>query len=485
MSTEIDHSSGSLKKQTFQGAIWGALERFGAQGVSFVVMIIMARILTPADYGLVGMVLIFIHIAQSLVDSGFSQALIRKKDRDETDNSTTFYFNVVIGLVLYVAMWFLAPVIARFYDEPRLLWITRVICLGILFNCLAVVQRALLTVEINFKTQAMASFLAALAGGVVGITMAYTGGGVWSIVWYHIVNLGLNSLLLWIYSKWRPRLIFSWVRFKSLFSFGYKLALSGFLHMLYVNGYNMVIGKVYKAADLGFYTRGQQFVAFFSGNISGILQRVTYPALCRVQDDNESLRQALMRSVRLSSLLVFTFMMGMVGVARPMIGFLLGEKWLYAATIMQILCFGYMWFSVHSLNLNILLVKGRSDLYLKLEIIKKVCFIGVLCAAMPFGLETVCWGIVANSLIEVIVNSYYTKLLIGLSLWQQLIKLLPALAYAASTGGVAWIACNLIPTNYFLQFVGGTAAGILWFWVITTVTKSQDLGYLISLIKKR
>lgn len=478
-------NEGSLKSKTFKGAIWGALERFSAQGISFVVMIIMARILTPSDYGLVGMVLIFIHIAQSLVDSGFSQALIRKQDRDEIDNSTTFYFNLVIGVVLYVAMWFLAPVIARFYNEPRLLWITRVICLGIVFNCLAVVQRALLTVNINFKTQALSSMFSALAAGVTGIVMAYTDWGVWSIVAFHVINLGLNSFLLWFYSSWRPAWIFSWERFKSLFSFGYKLALAGFLHMFYINGFNAVIGKVYKAADLGFYTRGQQFVSFFSANISGILQRVTYPVLCRFQNDNELLGEALIKVVRLSSLVVFTFMMGLVGVAKPMIGFLLGEKWIYAAKIIQILSFGYMWFAVYSLNLNILLVKGRSDLFLKLEIIKKIFFIGVLCAVVPLGLEAMCWGVVVNALIEVIVNSFYTGRLIGVSIWYQLLQLTPALIYTGSMGLVTWLVATYMPGNYFIKFLVATLCGTAYILLALFLTKNKDLKYLISLIRKK
>ena len=478
-------NEGSLKSKTFTGAIWSALERFAAQGISFVVMIIMARILTPADYGLVGMVLIFIHVAQSLVDSGFSQALIRKQDRDETDNSTVFYFNIVIGVALYVILWFLAPVIADFYNEPRLRDLTRVICLGIIFNSLVVVQRALLTVSIDFKTQAKASLFAAFSGGVAGISMAYTGWGVWSIVAYHVANLALNCGLLWLYSSWRPKWLFSWVSFRQLFSFGSRLAVSGLLHNLYINGFNMVIGKVYKAADLGFYTRGQQFVSFFSSNISGILQRVTYPVLCRFQDDDEKLGEAFLKMVRISSYVVFSLMMGMVGVAKPMIGMLLGEKWLYSAVLMQILCCGYMWFTLYSLNLNILLVKGRSDLYLRLEIIKKLCFIAVLCAVVPFGLDMMCWGVVVNSLLEVIINSYYTGKMINVSIWKQLKVVLPSLAYAVSTGLVAWLVSVFIPGGYTVKFIAGVASGILWFILVSVVTGSTEWVVLVSLVKRK
>lgn len=473
----------SLKAKTVKGTVWGALERFSAQGISFIVMIVMARILTPADYGLVGMVLVFINIAQSLVDSGFSQALIRKLDRDETDNSTAFYFNIAVGVLIYILLWFLAPLVARFYDEPRLLWITRVICIGIVFNSLVVVQRALLTVEVDFKTQAKASVFAASSAGFVGIFMAYTGWGVWSIVCYHVVNLGLNCGLLWLYSSWRPRWVYSWASFRHLFSFGSKIAISGLLYTLYVNGYNMAIGKIYKAADLGFYTRGQQFVSFFSSNISGILQKVTYPVLCRFQDDNERLGSVFMRMVRVSSMVVFALMMGMVGVAKPMIGMLLGERWLYSATLMQILCFGMMWFSVYSLNLNILLVKGRSDLYLKLEIVKKIVCIGVICALIPFGMEAVCWALAINSFSEVIINSFYTGRLIGVPIGRQLIQLIPSLLYAVSMGLVVWLVVHAVDAAYWVQFVAGVASGLAYFCLVAYATRSSDFRYLISLIK--
>lgn len=475
----------SLKAKTFKGTVWVALERFSAQGISFIVMILMARILTPSDYGLVGMVLVFINIAQSLVDSGFSQALIRKKDRDETDNSTSFYFNIVVGLALYVLIWFLAPVVARFYNEPQLLWITRIICIGIIFNSLVVVQRALLTVEVDFKTQAKATIFAALAAGATGIVLAYTGWGVWSIVWYHVINLGLNCVFLWMFSAWRPRWIFSWQSFRHLFYFGSKVAISGLLYTFYVNGYTMAIGKIYKASDLGYYTRGQQFVGFFSTGISGILLKVTYPVLCKVQDDNERLREIFMRMVRTSSMVVFTLMMGLVGIGRPMIGMMLGERWIYSATLMQILCFGYMWFSVYSLNLNILLVKGRSDLYLKLEIVKKIVFIGVLCALIPFGLEALCWGLALNSVLEVVINSFYTEKLIGLSIWRQLVQLVPSLCYALSTGGVVWLVVQAVPGAYWQQFAAGVIVGGLYFCLIAYFTKSSDFRYLLSLIKRK
>lgn len=475
----------SLKKKTFTGIIWGALERFGPQIISFLVMIILARILTPQDYGLVGMIMVFVMVAISLVDSGFSQALIRKKDRNEVDDSTTFYFNIVIGLLLYVIMWFLAPVVSRFYNEPRLLWLTRFICIGIVCNSFSVVQRALLSIEINFKKQAIASFFGAISGGAIGIGMAYAGWGCWALVCYHIFNLGINSAMLWVLSTWRPKWTFSWTSFRILFSFGSKLAVSGLIHTLYVNGVNLVIGKVYKAADLGFYTRAQQFSVFLSSNIGGILQRVSYPVLCRFQDDDEKLREKFTTILRLSSFISFCLTMILIGVAKPMVVMLIGEKWLPAVRLLQILGFGYMWGTVYSLNLNILLVKGRSDLYLKLEIIKKIFFVAVLAALVPFGMIPLCIGIVVNSLIEVFVNSFYTKKLIGLSLWQQLRQLAPSIFYSLSMFPIILLTTIYFPGSDFIKFSVGIFIGLVYFISISYVTGSRDLKYLLSLIKKK
>lgn len=252
----------SLKHKTLKGTIWSSIERFSVQGVQFIVMIIMARILTPEDYGLVGMLTIFITISQSLIDSGFSQALIRKRDRRQIDNSTVFYFNIAIGTILYLVLFFSAPLIANFYHEPQLIPITRVISLSVFINSLVVVQRALLTVEIDFKTQTKASFTAVISSGILGIWMVYDGYGVWAIVAQQLVNLSVNALLLWILSHWRPSLEYSWTSFRELFNFGSKLAGAGILDTLYKNIYLIIIGKIFKASDLGYYTRAQQFSEF-------------------------------------------------------------------------------------------------------------------------------------------------------------------------------------------------------------------------------
>jgi len=443
----------------------------------------MARVLTPEDYGLVGMLTIFIAISQALIDSGFSQALIRKQDRSEIDNSTVFYFNIAVGCILYLILFFSAPLIARFYNEPVLVPLTRVISLSVVINSFVVVQRALLTVKIDFKTQAKASLTASIVSGVVGIIMVYTGWGVWSIVWYQISNLLINVALLWVFSKWRPTWQYSWASFRELFGFGSKLAISAILDTLYQNVYLIVIGKVFKAADLGYYTRAHQFASFPSSNLTGIIQRVTFPVLCTIQDDDDRLRDVYRRFLRLSAFIIFPLMAGLAAVAHPLVVILLKEQWAFTAVLLQIVCFSMMWYPIHAINLNLLQVKGRSDLFLKLEIWKKCIGVAILCATVPFGLVAMCFGSIASSIIALIINTYYTGKLIQVGFLTQMRDLLPTLAYSLTTGAFVLGIVNILP-GLWLQLIAGITAGIIFFLSIAKITHSRDLREAIAFIKE-
>ena len=473
-----------LKRKTLRGTVWSTVERFSVQIIQFAVMIVMARILTPADYGLVGMLTIFIAVSQSLVDSGFSQALIRKQDRDETDNSTVFIFNITIGIALYALLFLSAPLVARFYDEPLLTPLMRVISLSVVFNSLVVVQRALLTVRIDFKTQAKASFTAAVLSGAVGITMVYTGFGVWSIVWFQISNLAVNAAMLWLLSGWRPGLMYSWKSFRELFGFGSKLALSGIINTLYNNAYLLVIGKVFKAADLGYYTRAHQFAEFPSSNLTIIIQRVTYPVLCTMQDDTERLRDVYRRFLRMTAFVIFPLMMGVAAVSRPFILVFLNEQWLFAATLLQIICFSMMWYPVHAINLNLLQVKGRSDLFLRLEIWKKCIGVAILCATIPFGLVAMCVGGIAGNIISLVINTYYTGKLINVGFIRQMSDITPTLLYSLSMGAVGWAVIQPVPGEA-LKLLAGIAVGVAYYVLVTKITGSRDLRELVAFVRSR
>lgn len=474
----------SLKHKTFMGTVWSVVERFSVQGIGFIVMIIMARVLTPADYGLVGELTIFIAVSQSLVDSGFSQALIRKQDRTEVDNSTVFYFNIGVGISLYLLMFFCAPLIARFYSQPILVPLTRLLSLNILINSLVVVQRAQFTIRIDFRTQAKASLTASIVSGCVGITMVYTGHGVWSIVWYQLSNLITNVVMLWILSKWRPQRGYSWKSFRELFGFGSKLALSGIINTIYNNIYLIVIGKVFKASDLGYYTRAHQFADFPSSNVSGIIQRVTFPVLCTIQNDEQRLRNVYRNFLRLAGFVVFPLMVGLAALAHPLINTVLTPKWAFAATLLQVICLSMMWYPIHSINLNLLQVKGRSDLFLKLEIIKKIVGITIMCISVPFGIIAMCWGALASSLIALVINTHYTGKLIDVGFFVQIRDLLPTLAYSFSMGAVVWLVSRLLPSD-LLRLMVGIPIGLIYFFIITKFTGSRDLRELISFIKAK
>lgn len=475
----------SLKNKTVKGTLWSSIERFSVQGIQFVVMIIMARILTPSDYGLVGMLAIFIAVSQSLIDSGFSQALIRKQDRTEIDNSTVFYFNIAVGAILYVILWFCAPLIADFYSEPILVPLTRAISLGFVFNSLTVVQRALLTIHLDFKTQAKASLIGSMLSGVVGIWMAYNGFGVWAIVCQQLTNLGIIAICLWLFSHWEPILAYSWKSFRELFNFGSKLLASGLLDTIYRNVYLIVIGKIFQTSDLGYYTRSSQFSDFASSNITGIFQRVSYPVLCSIQDDDERLSDVYRRLLRTSVFVIFPLMVGLAAVAKPFIVTILTEKWLFSATLLVPLCFSGMWYPVHAINLNLLQVKGRSDLFLKLEIIKKIIGVAILCISVPFGLLTMCWAGVVSSIICLVINTHYTGLLIHLGFFRQMHDLLPTLILSLAMGAAVYATVTFIPMSTVLSLTIGVIEGIVFYVLAAKLLRFPEFFELSSIFNRK
>ena len=476
--------SDSLKSTATKGILWSFVERFSVQGVQFVIMIIMARLLTPEDYGLIGMLAVFLAVSQSLIDSGFSQALIRKQNRTEIDNSTVFYFNIIVSVLLYLILFISAPFVSDFYDTPQLTPIMRVVCLSVIINSLAVVQRAHLTINIDFKTQAKASLIAAVTSGIVGISLAYTDYGVWSLVWQQLLNLGINTLLLWFFSKWRPILAYSWNSFRELFSFGSKLLFSGLLDTLYRNIYPIVIGKLFSASTLGHYTRAHHFSEFPSSNVTGILQRVTYPILCKLQNDDERLSNVYRKFLKLSAYTIFPLMMGLAGVSKSFIKISIGSQWDFCAELLIIICFSMMWYPIHAINLNFLQVKGRSDLFLRLEIIKKILGVTMLVITSPFGLVVMCYGQIVNSFIALIINTYYTGKLINVGFIRQMRDLFPTLVLSVSMFVMIILFNSFIP-NIYLQLVVGIIIGIIYYITFSIVFKFSELKELMSIVRRK
>lgn len=474
----------SLKNKTAKGVIWSSVERFSVQGVQFLVMLVIARLLDPKDFGLVGMLAIFLAVAQSLIDSGFSQALIRKQDRTETDNSTVFYFNIVVSVLLYLILYAIAPWVADFYSESQLCNLMRVLCLVVIINSFAVVQRAIYTASINFKAQAKASFIAALVSGVVGVLLAYQGYGVWTLVWQQLLNAGINTTLLWVYSNWYPKWVYSWQSFKELFAFGSKLLASGLLDTLYNNIYLLVIGKVFNASSLGFYTQADRFTKLPSSNITGILQRVTYPVLCSIQDDDERLRADYRKLLRLSAFIIFPLMCLLAGIAYPLVELVLGEKWLFAATLIIPLSFTMMWWPIHAINLNLLQVKGRSDLFLRLEIIKKIIGVTVLVLSIPFGLLFMCYAGIATSIICLVINTYYTGKLIQVGFLMQIKDLSGTLILSILMFILVSLSTSFGATAV-LQLVCGVLVGGVFYSGLTHIFKFSEIDFIRSIIVRR
>lgn len=435
---------GSLKNKTVNGVIWSFIERFSVQGVVFVLDLVIARIIGPDNYGLIAMLAIFMSISQVFIDGGFSSALIQRKERSEADYSTVFYINLGISILTYLALFFAAPLIADFFEQPILASITRVYSLNLVLNSLVAVNRTKLTIDVDFKTQSKISFFSAVLSGAVGVAMALLGYGVWALVVQTLVLAALNVLFSFYYVRWIPRGGFSKASFKSLFSFGSKLLIANLISAAYTKAYDVVIGKRFDKASLGLFSRADKFNQFASSNISGVLQRVSFPVLSSIQDDDNRLRDAYRKYMQVSALVVFPLILGMCGVARPMIEALLGNEWMGCVTMLQILTFAYLWDCVVMVNLNLIYVKGHSDYVLRLEIIKKSIAFAILAVTLFFDLTVICCGRVVYSLIAFYLNTYYTKKLLNYGFFTQLKELAPILLMSLVVAGIGLAVSYLV-----------------------------------------
>lgn len=473
--------TGSLKQKTTKGLFWSSVERFSNQGVSFIFSIILARILAPSDFGIVAMIGIFFAVAQSFVDSGFSNALVRKTDRREEDLSTCFYFNIGVGIIAYIVLFLIAPLVSSFYKQPILSPIIRITGLGVVLNSLCVVQQALFTIKIDFKSQAKVTLSATIISGIVGVVLAYLEYGVWALVWQGVVMSLVRMGLLWLMSKWRPKTGFSKDSFHYLFGYGSKLLASGLLDTIYNNIYPIVIGKFYSPAQLGNYSRALSFAQLPSSNITGILQRVTFPVLSTIQDDIPRLQTNYRRLLKLSAFIVFPLMMGLAAVAFPLIRIVLTPKWEGCSFYLQIICFALMWYPIHAINLNLLQVKGRSDLFLRLEIIKKIVGVCIMCITIPLGITAMCIGMVASSFIALFINTFYTGKFIDIQYLKQIRDLLPIFVNSLLTGGLIFISIQFI-TNDVFKLMVGVIIGVLYYILSSYIFARDEIDEVKRLL---
>lgn len=456
----------NLKKKTVKGVSWSVIDNIANSGITFLVGVILARILSPEEFGLLGMIAIFIAMSNSIVESGFSSALIRKVGAKPVDYNTVFYFNIFLGIILYIILFFCAPSISNFFNEPLLVSITRVMGVILIINAFGIVQRTLLVKEVDFKMLTKISFISSILSGFVGVGMALRGFGVWSLVGQQMSRQLFNSIFLWVFNTWRPAMEFSKQSFDELFGFGSKLLISGLIDTIYKNIYYLVIGKLYSSSLLGQYTRADQFNSIFSSNLTSVVQRVSYPVLCNIQDDEEKLRQVYRRVIKTTMLITFSCMLGMAAVAKPLILLLIGEKWLPSVVFLQIICFSGMLYPLHAINLNMLEVKGRSDLFLKLEIMKKIIGVFPIILGILYGIEFMLLGGVLISFVAYFLNSYYSAELISYSTWQQIKDILPSFFVSLLVASIMLIISFLdfsVWITLLLQcFIGGVLAFIIY-----------------------
>lgn len=453
-------SEQSLKQQTVRGVGWSFADSMLGQGITFLVGLVLARLLSPDEYGLIGIITIFITIFNFIVDSGFTNALIRKNDATDKDYNTMFIVNICVSVVLFGLMYLGAPLVAEFFQRPELTDLCRVMGIVVIINALSLVQNTILTKRLDFKTRTKASFISSVTSGVVGIAMAYSGYGVWALVGQQIVKQLLNTLLLWLYIHWIPKFTFSVSSFREMWGFGWKLLVSGIIDQAWTQIYQVVIGKCYTPATLGQYTRAQQFGAICSSNLTNIVQRVSYPALSKLQDDRQRLKLGYQKVIKTTMLVTFTLMLGLAGCAKSLIVVLIGEQWLECVPYLQIMTFYMMLYPLHALNLNMLQVQGRSDLFLRLEIIKKCIAVGPILLGIFVNIYYMLVGSVITSFISLYLNAYYSGPFLNYSIREQVKDVLPSLLMALSMFAILYALSFLTLSQFImlpLQLIIGAA----------------------------
>ena len=468
----------TLKQKTINGLKWSFIDNTARLGLSFIIGIILARLLSPREFGLIGMITIFIALAAPFVNSGFSQALIRKQNCTQADYSTIFYFNLLIGLLFYLLLFFTAGVISRFFNEPLLKPMVRVLSLGIIINAFSLIQTTRLTKQIDFKLQTNISIIASVVSGTLGIAMAYYGYGVWSLVAKTIIGYLFTTIFLWYWNKWIPSLVFSVSSFKELFSFGSKLLIVGIIDTIYSNMYLLVIGKFFSASELGYYTRADQFKGYPSENITGVIQRVSYPVLSSIQNEPENLKNYFRKLISSTMLITFVLMIGMAAVAKPLVLTLIGQKWLPSVAYLQLLCFVGMLYPLHALNLVMLNVLGRTDLFLKLELLKKALFVPVIFAGILVSIKVMILAMLVHSIFSYYLNSYYTGKLMKYPIRSQLSDIFKPFLLALTVGLAVYPINHLLHSHHALTLIIQIVVGSALTFIIAEIFKLESYVFI-------
>lgn len=468
-----------VRQKTKIGMIWNVLEKFLVQSISFVLNIFLARLLTPKDYGTIGMLTIFLSFSNVFIDSGFSRALIQKQDRSETDYSTSLIFNFVVGLVIYTILFFASPVIAYFYKTPELVSLQRVFFIIVILNSLVVVQNAKLQADIDFKSIAIINSITSFSSGIFGIIAAYNGLGPWALVIQSLSKAFISVLCFWIRARWFPKTGFSFESFKTLFGFGSKLLASGFLSITITNIENLFIGKKYSSESLGYYTRAQQFPELTSGTLASVLNNATFPLMSSLQSDKENLRSTFQKLIRITAMLVFPLMIGIALLSKPIILVLLGEKWSFSSELLFWLALSYIFTPLSILNMNILNAIGRSDLFLKVDLIKTPIIIMALAITFPISIKAVVIGKVVCAFIYYYINAFMIGRMYSFGAFKQL-----ACSWKYIVSSVIMAICviltdKLILSNFWSLIIG-IGVGIIVYAFFLSVLRDEEFWGMIS-----
>jgi len=482
--------SASLKKKTISGMVWSFADLMANQGIQFILQIILARLLLPEHFGLIGMVLVFIAVSNTVVDSGFSTALIREKNPTKDDYSTVFYCNLIMGLVMYGIIYKYAFTISSFFGEPQLVPILRLLSLVLIINSFGIIQRVILIRNVDFKTHTKINIVAGITSGLMAVIFAMLGYGVWSLVIKTLSMQLIQLILLWSYIKWIPALVFNVHSFKRLINFSSKTLISTLIGTIYNNIYFVVIGRFYSTSHLGYYTNAVNLSNVFSNTITASIQRVTYPVLSSIKEDDERLKQSFKKVVKMSVFIVFPLMLGLAAIASPLINFLFGDKWMPSVIYLQLLCLAGMLHPLNAINSNILQVKGRSDLYLLLEIIKRSIMTILIVLALFFktGMLGLIGSVVLYSYITLFINIYYSSKEISYPIREQLKGILPMFFSSFLMGGIVYLSGMVLSGNSFIKLVSEVGIGIIVYVVICKMAKIEELNtsyeMILSLLSK-
>lgn len=470
------------KSEVLSSLLWKFLERCGTQGIQFVVQIVLARLLLPEDYGIIALVSVFTVIAGVFVQSGLNTALIQKKEVDDLDFSSVFYLSLFLSCFIYIILFFAAPFLAIFFEMSQITLVFRVLSVTLVFGAFNSIQNALISRNLQFKKLFFSSTGAILISGMVGIFMAYSGFGVWSLVVQQLSNQLLATLILWFNVKWRPKNLFSFKRVKRLFSFGWKLLASALIDTAYRDLRSLIVGKMYSPAILGFYNRGQQFPSVIVSNIDGSIQSVLLPILASQQDNKHRVKDMTRRAIITSSCITFPLMVGLAVTAEPVVKILLTEKWLSSVPFVQIYCISYMLMPMHTANLQAINALGRSDIFLKLEVIKKILGITILAVTVFYGVYAIALGSILSGIVSTFINAYPNKQLLGYSYKEQWVDIMPSLSLSLMMGAVVysfkWFGLSMLVT-LVLQIV----TGIIFYVVMSKIFKHECFNYLLLTIK--